>query len=1086
MRLYIFTILTLLPILLLAQSPNNPYSAKTKWESISTEFFTVYYNGQNKSAAKLVAKFAEINRYELGVLFDYRPKAKYTIFYADNPHALLHTNIQLDAAKRSPGKIPTARIESYVIHPGTTAELFQEVRKRVAYLILREFNYGAKLSNITQAELLFYNPEWFINGIADYVGYGWTYEDELWLANIQTKNIVELAVSGDDPINQTIRKSLWHYITTEYGAQKLSEIIYLVRIGRSAENGIVSVLGIQLNTLTSRWREFVAILISQNKEKRNKFREVPNLTQIPDKASQYLTGFSYNEQKKAYAIALHKNGKQKIYIYRPQEDKYTFTGIQYGISLPKAKRFRFEQPLRWNHQGSKLVTITYPKGQPTLTYFDWETKQVSSFPMTGTIKSIYDFAWSHDNQKLVVSALKNNQIDLFVTPVGEPAFRHVTKDVYDDITPSWSFDDDRIFFASNRDSLNPKVTPLPTQLHTQDFDIFAQTTDAKNPVLSSVTNSAFINETEPQMPNTFEIIYKSDASGVYNLQKYNIFLKEESYLTNITQGIHRYEINDSQIAFSTSYKGKGGIYTIPLSSLPSISTVPPQSALRVQIDTRRKIAEEERLLREKLEKEKEEMANNPVPTPPIPTPSKPEEPKAEKDSTTKKPIKYYVFDEEEEDVYEVSPSTAVVKPTVRPEIQIMNVFGESKEPTFENIKLTYQENPTTLWSVDYVGTALGFEPIGKYHLDFQVGFSDRYHNHRVEAGFRPSWNFRNSDAHFRYTFEKFQPDFFFQFNRKKRYFRVSEGFTLLEDTTIFKFENIETRVGVLFPLSSKLQAEASTGFQRLVKHDLNPLTVENRDANDNVIHSKLAFTYNNLKREEFYPYAGNQATASIDNYFSLSQSSNLFSTIRLGFSQFIPIYKRITLEASLQSAFSIGSTKQQFYMGGQDNWILGIYLGEDEPDALNQISTQLYDFQYQEFVTPMRGFRFNTRSGTKYALANFQLHIPITRILKNSLNNNSLYNLEVIPFFDAGTAWRQGNPFSQKNPTDSQIIGNTPVVVELQTLKSPFLFSFGTGIQARFLGYALRLDMAWGIDDNVLRPPQLLLSVNKSDFLYKR
>jgi hypothetical protein len=72
----------------------------------------------------------------------------------------------------------------------------------------------------------------------------------------------------------------------------------------------------------------------------------------------------------------------------------------------------------------------------------------------------------------------------------------------------------------------------------------------------------------------------------------------------------------------------------------------------------------------------------------------------------------------------------------------------------------------------------------------------------------------------------------------------------------------------------------------------------------------------------------------------------------------------------------------------------------------------------------------------------------------NSLNTNPAYNIELIPFFDIGTTWTQGNPLSQKNPIDTEVINSYPLTITVQTLKSPFLMGFGAGTRLQMFGYS--------------------------------
>jgi hypothetical protein len=91
-----------------------------------------------------------------------------------------------------------------------------------------------------------------------------------------------------------------------------------------------------------------------------------------------------------------------------------------------------------------------------------------------------------------------------------------------------------------------------------------------------------------------------------------------------------------------------------------------------------------------------------------------------------------------------------------------------------------------------------------------------------------------------------------------------------------------------------------------------------------------------------------------------------------------------------------------------------------------------------------------------------------------------LYNLELIPFFDIGTTWSEGNPLSQKNPIDTEVIDSYPLTITVQTLKSPFIMGFGGGARMMIMGYWTRFDLGWGVDDFTILNPRLHLSLGKS------
>jgi hypothetical protein len=84
-------------------------------------------------------------------------------------------------------------------------------------------------------------------------------------------------------------------------------------------------------------------------------------------------------------------------------------------------------------------------------------------------------------------------------------------------------------------------------------------------------------------------------------------------------------------------------------------------------------------------------------------------------------------------------------------------------------------------------------------------------------------------------------------------------------------------------------------------------------------------------------------------------------------------------------------------------------------------------------------------------------------------------------FYDIGTAWTLGNPISQRNPVNTINIEKNPFIIEVQSLKSPFLSGVGTGIRMSVMRYILRMDFALGMEDGSINRPQFSLSLG-SDF----
>lgn len=1051
----------------------QPFTQMNDWQYVASENFDVYYSRDHQASAEQVARYAEIARYELGLLYDYSPKGRFILIYASDAFHFQYSNfVNPVHNERYSGVFNLPQREAFVLDPGNTKKLFQEVKKQVSLLMLREFSHENSMGKVLQNHLLLHNPQWFNEGLSEYVASGWTFEDEMWLHSVKNEDVLTLTLEGNEHINRVLRKSIWHYIVHEYTDQKLSEIIYLVNIAHSIESGIISVLGITLHTLTQRWREFILSHTSTEYAGRTEINQLPGIKDFPIKSGYKLSSFTYNERVNKLAVYLHKAGAHQLFIYDVESSTYLATPIKMGIQRDDVGYLSFNAPIAWNQDGTELAIIAYKHPYLELIYYDLETKESTVFQLEANVQRINSMSWSHDGARLVVSALVNGQVDLYTTAANTADFTSITNDIYDELDPSWSLDDQYIFFSSNRNPAQDETWDL-FEYH---YDLFAyQHNDEK---FIRLTNTPDINERNPYAISSFAVNYLSDASGIFNVQNVNIFQKDISPISNLAQGIAQISGTESYLAFSTANKGNSKIFLLKNQDLQSPKKAIPTS-LRKEYDKRLQI----------FQAEKTQLTTRQKTPPPLKQPVEPVNEQQDKDKKSKKenddePVRYYLFDEGDEP-YEVKKPEKRLFDRLEENTPLINtVFGGKPRPKEEDINVSSQGRATVRWATDYLKLNVGYDPIAKYGLGLGVGFSDLMQNHQVQVEITPYLNFKNGDISIKYKYLKHRVDLYGEVNFSTRHFQ-QENFLAGGDSLIFRYDNSYLKAGVQYPLTSSLSAGFEGSFHLLNRKDLKLLRLQQPtpllDASDRLASASIFINYDNVKQYEAFPYQGAKAKISANSFYSLEQNDFSFHTLKLDVDHYLEIYNKIVLATHLRGGFSLGNNRQQFYMGGINNWMIGVFFDNDSRQALREttINPDLYAFQYQEFLSPVHGFGFSTREGSKYVLANFELRLPVSRLIRQNLNSGALYNVELIPFFDAGTVWHEGNPFSQKNPTDTQIVGSSPIIVRLQTLKSPFLFGFGTGLRVFMLGYSIRTDIGWGLDDNDLNSPIFSLSVGK-------
>jgi hypothetical protein len=120
------------------------------------------------------------------------------------------------------------------------------------------------------------------------------------------------------------------------------------------------------------------------------------------------------------------------------------------------------------------------------------------------------------------------------------------------------------------------------------------------------------------------------------------------------------------------------------------------------------------------------------------------------------------------------------------------------------------------------------------------------------------------------------------------------------------------------------------------------------------------------------------------------------------------------------------------------------------------------------------------RNGTQFGVLNVEMRVPLKRLFATGLPDNRQHSWVWYAFWDVGTAWVQGNPFSQRNPINVDYIQRPPFTITVQSLKSPFAQGVGTGLQGYLFGILGRLDIAFPIEDGLTGSPRVMVSFGRS------
>jgi hypothetical protein len=197
------------------------------------------------------------------------------------------------------------------------------------------------------------------------------------------------------------------------------------------------------------------------------------------------------------------------------------------------------------------------------------------------------------------------------------------------------------------------------------------------------------------------------------------------------------------------------------------------------------------------------------------------------------------------------------------------------------------------------------------------------------------------------------------------------------------------------------------------------------------------------------------------------------------FRHYQKVHRQIIWANRFAGGNSMGTDRLIFYMGGIDNWLWTPQFNNN----INIVNPQQYGFQ--TLATNLRGFNQNIRNGNNFLIFNSEFRVPVIRYLLNHpVRSDFLNNFQIIGFGDVGMAWTGPNPLSKENTQNIQTYyyEGTSIQVTVINEKNPLVGGMGFGLRSRLLGYFVRLDFGWGIDNWKIQEKKIVALSLTTDF----
>lgn len=1101
------------------------------WQFYETENFRIYYYQGGQDIGKYVVLNSENILAELSKSLDFRLQRKLDIIVYADISDLRQSNIGLESTEPiQNGQVKLLDNKLFVYFNGDHQFIDQQIRQGISKVFINKFVTGSGLRETFRNAVASSLPSWYTEGMVSYNTYGWNtdFENQLkdGILSGKLKDLTKLNV--DDMA--FVGHSVWNYVEEKYGTDAVANLMYLVKVNRSLDRGFMYVTGKNLAGFLEEWYYFY---LDRYKKERTSFEALDSekFIDVPYRKNEviYQTKLSPKGDKIAYTT--NEDGKWRVHIYdlKTKEDKIVFKG---GFRTNTIITDLMNPLIDWEQRGNKLTMIYELRDNFFLRHYNLEEAKLEKEEPIRKFQKIFNFSYAEDSKNLILSGMQKGQVDIFQYYMPSTKVTQITNDFYDDLQPSYAEIDGfkGYLFISNRKNNIDQNLPLDSVLPNGTFDVFFYDLENENQRIIQVTKTPLVSESFPQAYNNEYVSFLSSANGVnnryvskfvnekvedkilytFNTKEYpentdSILLRQDEildsamvfdrtlnevlsqkmvpYYENVGQSYLNSNYNNGISELSSAQKANKNLELILFNKKQRVvlSEYKDLTVSEIQKTDYIRSLEKEVLKAEDLKKFKQNLLVAP------------------KDTIVKPVIFQSKFDDwkfDEENGRQ----------------QMLTAMEGDAEETGSGFKFSRTRQYFIQFKADDVNLSLDnkllitpyqvFNPnnpvfnnngIGAF---VKLGIKDLFENHRIHGGFRIS-DQSIVPREFYMTYEnltrRLDQEYTYYRNSTRRDINELNGDKLPVTgkeilTTNYAHLKLKYALDILNSMRVKLayrnektSYKSTDNFTLNAENKVNNWAILNVEfvhdhtikLRPNTLQGFRANGYVEFQKE----FPGKNVKVFGDNLNLPTWNNGYMLTWGFDARHYQKVYKTITWANRLAYSSSVGTRKVVYYLGGSDGQLLpGV-------DRTNDVSTD-QNYAFQTLAQQMRGFPQNTRNGNSYIVLNSELRVPIfSAFSKATMRSKLLESIELVAFFDIGTAWEGWSPWSSDNIyTETRY--NTPnaidqatAIVKLNIYKDPIVFALGPGLRADLFGYFFKFDLGWGYDTGEFQKPKLHVSM---------
>ncbi|MBS4034463.1 MAG: PD40 domain-containing protein [Ignavibacterium sp.] len=1046
----LFVILLLFSGTAFAQFGKNKVQYKNfDWFYIQTDHFDIYFTNGGETITEFAAHAAEKALSSIQKTFRFRINNRITLIVYNSQNDFQETNvIDQSLSEGIQGFTELFKNRVVVQFNGSYSQFRHLIHHELVHAVMNDMFYGGSLQNIIANNISLTFPLWFSEGLAEFEALGWDVDTDMFIR--------EAAISEYLPdINRlggyfAYRggQSVFYYIANKYGKEKIGELLNKIKGLNNVNEAIKSTLGLEIKELNERWRKDIKRTYWPDVALREDPEEFSKRLTDPEKNDGfYNTSPAISPQGDKIAFITNRNFYFDVYLMNAVDGKIIKRLVE-GNRTPDFEELNILTPgLTWSPDGTSIALSAKSKGYDVIYVINVETEKRKTLPVR--LEAIQSVTWSNKGRHLAFVGQNKKQSDVYLFDLETNELTNLTDDIFTDSDPAWSFDDTKIYFASDRGSY------LDNTHLTENFKIYEHehlqtdiySINLKDNKIARITDLPFSNETSPREDaNGNRLIFISDLNGINNIYVKDLNSDSDSFIpiTNSITGLYQLSTSkdSKKLVYSTLYKASFNLFLMnnPFEPKTDLESLEPTKYIAKLTQAR------ERKTDEDSEEELVQIFDDSVDTKKtdilIFTGNVIDTSKSSSEGL-KDDFSNFIFGKP-------GDSSATDDEALLDSLKPKDNLDENGDFIVNRYKISF--------APDLVYANAGYNTIYGLIGTTIISFSDVLGNHRLIGVTGLQIDLKNSDFGLAYYYLPDRINLGFQGFHTARFVRLIRG----NFADLFRFRNYGAAISANFPLNTFYRFEAGINWFNVRAENLDDISEPVDEANFFV--PSLSFVHDNVLWGYTSPIEGTRYRLDLYGNPGINSKRLSFYTLAGDYRTYLRFWTDYSFVMRFSTGYSGGANAQRFFLGGTENWINRTFATTEVP--LESVS----DFAFLTAALPLRGYDYAERIGTKYALINYELRFPLIRYLVPGALPILFSNILGVAYIDAGAAWNQTEKLKLFARNEN---GNL--------ISKDLLIGTGLGARLYLLYFLVRFDVAWAYNFDGFSSPRYYFSLG-ADF----